>query len=209
MARKTKFEAARTRNDILDAAEAEMQASGVSGASFERIAQRADVTRGAIYWHFKDRNALLSAMVARTFPPLRDLQNSLHAELPDQPAVTIVRAMLLHSLTRLATDPHHRRVCHIIAHCCEDKSVDSPVGKLMRAGFEDAHATIASLCADATANARLQPGMDAVTATDMVMAFLCGVYDCSLRYPDLFPIERDWTVAVDAFLAGLFLPVAA
>lgn len=204
MARKTKSEAAHTRNAILDAAEAEMQASGVTGASFERIARRAAVTRGAIYWHFRDKDALLSAMLARTLPPLRDLQDSLHAKFPGRPAPALLREMLLHGLGRLASDPHHRRICHIIAHCCENTSPASPVGEIMRASFTDARSVIRSLCHAADAHRQLQSNIDADAAGDMIIAFMSGVYDCALRYPDLYPVDRDWAPLVDALLAGLF-----
>lgn len=205
MARKTKSEAARTRNAILDAAEAEMQASGVSGASFERIARRAGLTRGAIYWHFKDKDALLSAMVARTYLPLRDLQNSLHAELPDQPAATILRQMLVHGLDRLASDSHHRAVCHIVAHCCEDTADGTPVATLMHTAFVDSRVVVHSLCRDAADQGQLQPHIDANIASDMIMAFMCGVYDCCLRYPDLYTAKRNWEPIIDALLNGLFV----
>lgn len=204
MARKTKSAATHTRNAILDAAEIEMQDSGVSGASFERIARRADVTRGAIYWHFKDKDALIAAMMARTFPPLRDLQDSLHAKLPEQPAAAVVRAMLLHSFDRLANDPHHRRICHIISHRCEDTSPGSPVGELMRASFMDSRAVITNLCQVAAEHGRLQPGIDAQAAGDTIMAFMSGAYDSALRYPNLYRVDRDWTPMIDAVLRGLF-----
>lgn len=204
MVRKTKTEAARTRSVILDAAEAEMQVSGVSGASFQRIACRAKLTRGAIYWHFKDRDALLSAMVARTYLPLRDLQDSLHAELPEQPAGTILREMLLHGLNRLANDAHHRRVCHIVAHCCEGTGDGNPVADWMRTVFEDSWQVLKGLCRDAEASGQLQAHINADMACDMILAFMCGVYDCCLRYPDLYTAQRNWEPIVDALLDGIF-----
>jgi len=207
MARKTKAEAARTRSDILDAAEIEMQESGVSGASFERIARRANVTRGAIYWHFDDKAALLTAMVERTYLPLRDLRHSLRSEQPDQPPTSVLRDMLLHGLDRLATDAHHRRVSHIIAHCREDSQDDHPIGELLRNSFEDTRNVAHELCREAQEQGLLQPRLQPDDAADMIMAFMLGVYNCSLRYADLYSAERDWEPIVDALLAGLFLPV--
>ncbi|MDP1673909.1 MAG: TetR family transcriptional regulator, partial [Burkholderiales bacterium] len=55
MARRTKDEAVETRNQILDAAEKVFSARGVSRTSLADIAEAASVTRGAIYWHFKDK----------------------------------------------------------------------------------------------------------------------------------------------------------
>lgn len=206
MARKTKTEAARTRSAILDAAEIEMESRGVSGASFQRIAQRAHVTRGAIYWHFDGRDSLLAAMVARTYLPLRDLQHCLRSEQPEQRPETTLQQMLLHGLNRLATDAHHRRVCHIMTHCCEHINDDHPVAALLREGFEESRSVVTGLLREAGDAGQLQPHVSPDDASDMIMAFMCGVYHCSLRYPDLYATRRDWEPMLDALLSGLFAP---
>ena len=65
MARRTKEEAQATRDRILDAAELEFQRHGVSRTSLQAIARAAGVTRGAIYWHFKNKPDLFKAMLKR------------------------------------------------------------------------------------------------------------------------------------------------
>jgi TetR/AcrR family acrAB operon transcriptional repressor len=55
MARATKEEALETRNRIIDAAEEVMFARGVAQTSLADVADAAGVTRGAIYWHFKNK----------------------------------------------------------------------------------------------------------------------------------------------------------
>ena len=63
MARRTKEDAQATRTALLDAAERVFQQRGVSRTSLNEIAQAAGVTRGALYWHFKDKAALFNAMM--------------------------------------------------------------------------------------------------------------------------------------------------
>ena len=60
--RKTKEEAARTRKSIVDAARRVFHRCGVIHSSMDDIAQEAGVTRGAIYWHFKSKPEILSAL---------------------------------------------------------------------------------------------------------------------------------------------------
>src|SRR5690606_41278730 len=71
VARRTKAEAEATREAILDAAEEVFIENGVSRATLEQIARRAGVTRGAVYWHFKDKNDLFTAMINRVRLPMR------------------------------------------------------------------------------------------------------------------------------------------
>ena len=70
VARRTKDEAVETRNQILDAAERIFSERGVSRTSLTDIAEAAEVTRGAIYWHFKDKADLFCEMVARVTMPM-------------------------------------------------------------------------------------------------------------------------------------------
>ena len=61
MARRTKEDAEATRNKLLDAAAEVFFAKGVAGASLSEVAQAAGLTRGAIYWHLKDKVDLFDA----------------------------------------------------------------------------------------------------------------------------------------------------
>lgn len=55
MARRTREDAQRTRQDILDAAFRTFTRKGFMRTTLNDIAQAAGVTRGAVYWHFKDK----------------------------------------------------------------------------------------------------------------------------------------------------------
>ncbi|XHS78807.1 TetR family transcriptional regulator [Burkholderiaceae bacterium UC74_6] len=70
MVRRTKQEALETREKLLDAAEVLFQREGVSRTSLQQIAQEAGLTRGAVYWHFKDKAELFDAMMRRGTMPL-------------------------------------------------------------------------------------------------------------------------------------------
>ena len=66
MGRRTKVEAAQTRQEIIDAARRVFHERGVSRTSMENVAQAAGVSRGAIYWHFENKAALFYAMREQT-----------------------------------------------------------------------------------------------------------------------------------------------
>lgn len=80
MVRRTKEEAARTRSRIMDAAVDVFFDRGVANATLNEIASQANVTRGAIYWHFKNKLDVFDALNDRlqlTFADtiLADLRN--------------------------------------------------------------------------------------------------------------------------------------
>ncbi len=65
MPKRTKEEAQETRENILDAALDVLAEKGYSGTTFVDIAERIDMTKGAIYWHFRDKPALLAALIGK------------------------------------------------------------------------------------------------------------------------------------------------
>jgi TetR/AcrR family transcriptional regulator, acrAB operon repressor len=62
--RRTKEEAAITRQNILKAALELFSEKGYATTTLAEIAQSADVTRGAIYWHFKDKADLFNSLAS-------------------------------------------------------------------------------------------------------------------------------------------------
>lgn len=55
---------AETRARLLEAAREEFLATGYRGATLDAIAARAGFTKGALYWHFPNKQALFLALVA-------------------------------------------------------------------------------------------------------------------------------------------------
>src|SRR5690606_616469 len=71
MVRRSKEDALATRTSLLDAAERAFLEKGVAGTSLNDIAVEAGTTRGAIYWHFRDKADLFNAMMQRVVMPLQ------------------------------------------------------------------------------------------------------------------------------------------
>lgn len=112
MARRTKEEAQATRERLLDAAEMLFQAQGVSQTTLQQIAQAANATRGAVYWHFKDKADLFNAMMDRVTLPLEAANRAGISAAEEQPLAAVERS-LLDALRLITTNPQVRRVFDI------------------------------------------------------------------------------------------------
>ncbi|MES2944679.1 MAG: TetR family transcriptional regulator [Pseudomonadota bacterium] len=112
MARRTKEDAQLTRHSLLDAAELLFQAQGVSRTSLNDIARQAGTSRGAIYWHFKDKADLFNAMMERVTLPLEQAFQNIGQQSPSEP-LAHVRAAMLKALQHIATDARTRRVFEV------------------------------------------------------------------------------------------------
>jgi TetR/AcrR family acrAB operon transcriptional repressor len=113
MARKNKADAQITRDHLLDAAEYLFQKQGVSRTSLQQIAEQAGMTRGAIYWHFKDKAELFHAMLERVHLPFEEIIEHLQQDRSHSPLSRLLQIMT-QGLTRIQTDDRTRRVFEIV-----------------------------------------------------------------------------------------------
>ena len=127
MARRTKADAQATRSALLDAAEQLFQTHGVSRTSLNHIAVAAGTTRGAIYWHFKDKADLFNAMMDRVTLPLEQTLNVTQVEGSSDPVADIRHAMLeaLRKRTLEMGCDELIRACH----------ASEPIGDVLRFQF--------------------------------------------------------------------------
>ncbi|MDL2340246.1 MAG: TetR/AcrR family transcriptional regulator [Pseudomonadota bacterium] len=82
---------AATRRQLLEAARTEFMSVGYQGATLDDIAARAGFTKGALYWHFTNKQAIFLALIADSI----DANLATLAALvePDAPADRIRKRM--------------------------------------------------------------------------------------------------------------------
>ncbi|WP_320169387.1 TetR family transcriptional regulator [Maridesulfovibrio sp.] len=99
MARKTKEEAEKTRQALLDSAFKVFSEKGYAKTTLQDIAQDAGVTRGAVYWHFKNKTDLFEKLFDCAFMPVRDLLFSKFEEdlSPKEMLAGLMRVWILHA----------------------------------------------------------------------------------------------------------------
>jgi TetR/AcrR family transcriptional regulator, acrAB operon repressor len=118
MVRRTKQDAEVTRNLLLDAAEKVFNEKGVARTSLAEIAQAAGLTRGAVYWHFKNKADVFHAMLERVKMPIDEMIDQLSVEQIATP-LTFLQNGTVAVLRQVATDAQTRRVFDIVRHKCE------------------------------------------------------------------------------------------
>jgi len=204
MARRTKEDALATRNALLDAAEHVFLAQGVAGTSLNDIAQAAGTTRGAIYWHFRDKADLFNAMMDRVALPLQRALSLVDAQ-PEADPLPGLKKSLRAALRQTVVDPQTRRVFEVATHKVE--YVDDLYAVRAR------HLEIRDLWVDrfrhvllASAQARgLKLSVPAGVAAHGLHALLDGFIQNWLLEPGAFDLETHALKAVDAYLRGIGL----
>lgn len=121
MAKKTKADALKTRQHLIETAIVQFALRGVGNTTLNDIADAANVTRGAIYWHFENKIQLFNELWLQQ-PPLRDLiQDRLIGRWGNNPLQRL-REKLVVGLQYIAEIPRQQALMQILYHKCEFNS---------------------------------------------------------------------------------------
>ncbi|WP_164764712.1 TetR/AcrR family transcriptional regulator [Streptomyces lydicus] len=190
--RRTAEEAAQTRAELLDAALFVFAEQGLASARLADVAQRAGLTRGALYHHFADKSALHAAVMTHSWTtltePVWEILNS-RAPLDER-----LHGFLTTWLRRLRQDDRFRALLTLT------------VQGSYQAGSSDGQAAKSSALADwrqrlqalfaghaALAPGRRPGGADAhqpltpESAAAHLLAWLCGTALLAATDPALLP----------------------
>jgi TetR/AcrR family transcriptional regulator, acrAB operon repressor len=201
MVRKTKEEAQETYTALLDAAEHEFCQKGVTQTTLSDVASAAGMTRGAIYWHFKDKKDLFQAMCDRAFLPMQSLLNEIASVASIDP-LDALRQMTVHMLIHVASNPRQRIVFDILFHRCE-KSNDMAFLLHEKEKRSECLKRVEGILREAVAQGKLAPETDTFLAVQAIHAYLIGLIHEWLIDPTAYDLERHAQMMMDIFLTGL------
>lgn len=203
MARKTKEEAQATRELILDKAEEVFERQGVTRSSLQDVAEAAGVSRGAIYWHFKDKADLFDAMLDRVRLPCEGACADLDRADPAQSRerlLTLGQRVLEH----LERDPQVRRVFGIAMHrtelCDELAPVFSRRAEMIRGFLSDMGRVLEKAQAAGLLRVQVVP----VAAAWGYFALIDGLMHNWTLQPETFDLRSVGAASLGAYLDGLF-----
>lgn len=202
MVRKTKEEALETRNLILDTAEAVFSEKGVSRTTLNDIAKAANVTRGAIYWHFKNKADLFEAMLQRVTLPMDEFMATPDTH-PEQQPLAYVRERTLHVVRALATDPRTQRVFDIVMHKAEMVDEMSPIRDQHLVAQQGCISKIEEGFKAAIIKGELPTHCDARVAAIGLHALIDGLFANWVLSPGSFELMKMAEFTVDNYLHGL------
>ena len=196
MVRKTKAEAEATRESILDAAEQVFMDRGVARASLEEIARHAGVTRGAVYWHFKNKQDILDAMLERVRPPLGDMMEEADTT---GDSLAYLKQLCQSALSDLAEDEQYARVYYILFHRNES---DQALAK-HRALADEGIAFITAILSQPGNRKRLREGLSPEHAAYLLHTQMLGLFFDSLANPQRWHLADIAGTLVNTVFSGL------
>lgn len=170
--RKTKTEALKTKEHLMLAALETFYQKGIARASLNEIAQAAGVTRGALYWHFKNKEDLFDALFQRMCDDIescmrQDLENNNEQIWPS------LRILLQKFFVRLQHNDIHYKFHNILFLKCEHTEQNAAAIAISRKHQAIWRDRITEILTDAVVQHSLPENLD----TDMAVIYIKSSLD--------------------------------
>ncbi|MCU4676630.1 TetR family transcriptional regulator [Catenovulum sp. 2E275] len=199
MVRKTKEETLETRNQLLDAAEEVFYTKGYAQTTLMDVANHCGMTRGAIYWHFKNKVDLFEAMVDRVRTPLDALAEEPADENEADP-LKKMREFSIQFLKDVCHDEQRRRVFTILFHRFETNGEVSELDQRQQTAFCECTDRIERGLKNAVNKGQLPQDLDTKKAALIKHGYFGGLMTNWLFMPDLFDLDSMAESIVDNYI---------
>jgi len=199
--RKTKEEAAITRENLMKSALSVFSRKGYASTTLEDVAREAGVTRGAVYWHFGSKAELYNELMTEFSTRAGGIVQSAAAE--GGSLTDILRRVFVRLLEAVENDPTLREIMEINLFKTE-RSSELQTGQQQRLeGSRSLMESIAAVMAEGAASGELRSDLDAL---DMARAFLAmnnGAIYLWLSDPTAFSLRASAPRLADIYLQGI------
>lgn len=202
MARKTKQQAEETRQEILDAAIKTFSERGVSATSLADIAKAAGVTRGAIYWHFKNKVDLIHQACEFSDTQILQAENHYRSKYNNDP-LAILKEILVYILTDFIESPKNRALMEILFHKCELVGEMAAIVDLKKENYMASHYRIIEHLRSCVEAGQLPADLDLEGGAILVRAMMAGLVENWLLHPESFKIQKRTELLVATMLETL------
>ncbi len=199
--RRTKEDAAITRDKLLDVALSVFSKNGYSATTLGDIAKEAGVTRGAIYWHFGSKSELYGSLVQEY--SARGSSIAQQAIEEGGSVKEIIRRIFVRLLSSIEDDRKLRAMMEISLFKTEltpefmaDRQVQIENGRALIQGISEAiHQGITS--------GEIRSDLDPSVGARAFIAYQNGAIHLWLIDPDSFSLKESADSFADIFMKGI------
>lgn len=201
MARKTKEDAEVTRQNLLGAALKVFSRQGYAAARLEDIAEEAGVTRGAIYWHFKNKADLYNILVGETLGGIQSVVD--RAVRQGGTFLEIQRRVMIYITTLPEVDEVYRAVMELTIL---KTGYEPELQEGLRAKNEAAQQVeeeLAGYFRMGIAIGEVRAELDPVIAARSMMAYMNGILLNWLMDQQAFSLRQCVPALIDIYIRGI------
>lgn len=204
--RRTKEEAEATRTQIIKSALSLFAANGPAATNLNSVAEAAGVTKGAIYWHFKNKWDLLDAILTYFTVPVNTFGLESEDAMQADPLGDI-RNMVVSLLRNVAINEVYRQVFTLQARLNSVRSVPDKDAQLVHERFRSVmelkHRYRCIALKNAIKKGQLPEDLDVQAGAAVISAMIEGLVTNSMAMPDFYRLDLRAEQYADVVIAGL------
>jgi TetR/AcrR family acrAB operon transcriptional repressor len=204
MPRRTKEDALATRLQLLEAAQRVFVENGVSRTSLQDIAQAAGVSRGAIYWHFKNKADLFNAMMECAILPMEQAMQQIGHDATQDPLVELEHA-IAQTMHSIATDASIRATFEIATQKVEYVDELLAVKQRHVQCHADGVREMQRSLQEAASRRAIKLVLPSHMAAQGLQALMIGLIHSWMLSPQAFELEVVAKSTIRAYLGGVGL----
>lgn len=187
MARKTKEEALKTRETIIEAAVRVFSVKGVAQTTLADIAREAGVTRGAIYWHFKNKADLLEVLWDDLFSPF-DTVRHVAENIGEKDPLGVLHKAHLDLFRGLQKHPRRLQMLNLLL---ASETAEDPSYEIHAQHFQEGQEVIGKVLVKAVQQGQLPESFNVRIGAMATIAFLSGLIRKWLMFPDQLRVDQE------------------
>lgn len=189
MARRTKEEAQQTRETILMAALDIFCEKGYTRTTFDEIAKKINLTKGAVYWHFRNKPDIVKALIIESF---ERNQTAINQEISEVKTLDDLLRHFKYSAHIVKTTPIFRQCLFFIIYQIEwseglsnTLNTSGPIKQIVNYHRE----LITRVLTLSRERGEISPATDIQTTTQILYTMWHGLLHQAVRkdYTDDFP----------------------
>ena len=205
MARKTEQEKQETYRKLLGSASTLFIEKGVATTTLSQIAEHAGMTRGAVYWHFENKFAIILALWEEGAGGIhQDFVQALE-NLGSDGTLLEFRQTAHSVIDRVLSDPAYSRSLRILMHCIEFSNVQTPLNEFLMAKQRDYANGLTSAFRQLRKVGAVNSDLSDQTLASGLLSYLFGMIHHHLEPCGHLNLERDGHALLDIYLDGVLI----
>lgn len=202
MVRRTKEDAQETHDRIIRAAADVFYEKGVGKSTLEDVAKAVGVTRGAIYWHFKNKLDLFSALHSQ-------MHRCFMAQVAEKQNITTdeplkkLADVCVEILTDFLSNEDRRKAMSIFTQKCDYSGDMQPFLDQQNESKTNSLMTIAGFFRQAVDQGALPANTDCMLLANSLSCYMAGIMIENLQCPSMYDLQTQARPMINIFFKGI------
>ena len=204
MVRRTKAEAEQTFHELLDAAVILFLRQGIANTSLKDIADLAGKTRGAIYWHFDNKDSVVQALWQRNAETYHQSLTKMASAIETEDPAKSFRQEIKNLIQNLLGDEEFGKVLRIVIHSVEFTDEHTSLQNFLTDKKMDFILALKSSIEMLQQQRKIRVKLPSELLSQALFSYIHGLVDNYLKPGhDSLDLVKDGDVLIDLFLDSI------